>query len=685
MPTTVVFANEVDTNDAYGYEDVAVLNDASEEEITADDFEVEIIEVEDNEPWTEGEVAEWDELLEENEEVRERSVYFFESTEFNEEAVDLRETHLTLYDVSHALGEADIFELVFEDAKEGIAENTEAFEVLVEQFEALIEWEEEVEIEDPEMDVIVPEVVPEVMPEPEEVPEVEEEVDPMASFTVTTVGSHNPSGQAVFNANAGSHVNVQLHGNLPAGHRVVWHANVSGVTFETTGVTALFGNSRVRFTMPHGNVTITATLQRMVTVVGGTSTSTWNPNSTINVNANNAPTNYRFSHWSVTGASGVPIGNATNRNTTVIAPNVPITVTANFVRATSRLTINRGSAPLSRAQGTVTGSRANARAGATYQISVTPPSGYVFNGWNGGHSGTFGNRNSARTTFRMPNHSATWNPSNVTLTPTFRQRVATSPTINRRLPAVVRNANVPLRRGPGANFHLSQRIGRGTTVTILHHGRNNWRYVQITGGRRGWIQANQLTQVRTSGIITRPNVSFRRGPGLSGNSNRQIRRVALNTTVTILGTTRDLRWTQIQIGNTTGWVESRHVGETTQAGRTNQRIAFRRGPGTNFGTIRTLNNNTNLRILGRQGNWSRVRVGNTTGWIQTSRVRVNTPTQRVTGSWGATLYRGPQVLRADSSRLNGGTRVTVLARYRNWSRVRLGNGRTGWVLTIRLS
>ena len=220
----------------------------------------------------------------------------------------------------------------------------------------------------------------------------------------------------------------------------------------------------------------------------------------------------------------------------------------------------------------------------------------------------FGNRNNANTTFTMPIVTGD-NAPDITLTPTFRPRTRTSPTPNRRRPAVVRGANVPLRRGPGSHYHLNRRVTRGTQVTIIHLGRNNWRYVQLSNGTRGWMQSSQLTAFTTNGVISNPNV----------------------------------------------------------------------------------------RVLGRQGNWSRVLVGNQVGWIQNARLRANNPTSRV--AWhGVDLYRVPYGRRVTG--VSRGTRVSVLSEVgfrgtyrqngwrgmsngrwnRSWSRVRLPNGRTGWVL-----
>jgi len=111
---------------------------------------------------------------------------------------------------------------------------------------------------------------------------------------------------------------------------------------------------------------------------------------------------------------------------------------------------------------------------------------------------------------------------------------------------------------------------------------------------------------------------------------------------------------------------------------------MRRGPGTRFARMRTILNGPNVEVIGRNGNWIQVRYRNRTGWVQRSRTRSHTQTRRLRHNWttmrrGATI----EANRNSRSTLRGQSRVRVLGQSSMFTRVRIGN-RTGWVFTSHL-
>ena len=302
-----------------------------------------------------------------------------------------------------------------------------------------------------------------------------------------------------------------------------------------------------------------------------------------------------------------------------------------------------------------------------------PRAGYRFDRWTTTTPGvTFRNARDAATTFTMPSRS-------VTVRAVFVRRVAPSPAINVRRSAITRNNHVALHRGPGTAYHLSRHLVQGRPITILNNGRNGWRFVQVgTGNIRGWIRSSQMIQMTSLGIVTDTRVPMRAGV----NSGATLNHLNRNANITILGTNANRSWTQVRTSNQTGWVRTNQIRTIVQPGRTRYRTAFRRGPGTGFGTIRTLRNNTSFQVLGRRGNWLRVRIGNQTGWIGRSAAR-SIPAARTRHQ--AHLRQGPgnSFARTSSNSIGRNARVTVLARQGGWSRIRVGN-RTGWVRTNQL-
>ena len=114
-----------------------------------------------------------------------------------------------------------------------------------------------------------------------------------------------------------------------------------------------------------------------------------------------------------------------------------------------------------------------------------------------------------------------------------------------------------------------------------------------------------------------------------------------------------------------------------QSGVTRFNVAFRQGPDVSYGLIRTVNGSTNLRITGRTGEWFRVNVGGTVGFIRQNAV-ARTRQNAVVATNNAHIRAGRGDNFTSLTRVQRGHRVTVARRAANWSRVR-ANGQTGWI------
>ena len=265
---------------------------------------------------------------------------------------------------------------------------------------------------------------------------------------------------------------------------------------------------------------------------------------------------------------------------------------------------------------TVTGGTGSGtiRQGASRTIRANAPrAGYRFSHWTGSSSViTTANRNNRSITFTMP-------ASNVTVRAVFVRRTAANPSVTMRRPGVTRN-RVALRRGPGNAYHLNRNLRQGQPLTILNSGRNGWRFVQVgTSNVRGWVRSNQITSTTTLGTVRARRVPMRAG----ANRGRTLRHLDRNTNIIILGTNANRSWTQVRVGRRTGWVRTSGIRTVTPSARARRQLQLRQGPGTSFArpANNQVNRNVRVTIIGRQGNWSRIRIGNRTGWVQTSGLR----------------------------------------------------------------
>ena len=167
-----------------------------------------------------------------------------------------------------------------------------------------------------------------------------------------------------------------------------------------------FGNENspnTTFTMPSNSTMVTANYEDIpattyvLTVIGGTGSGNYAVNTVITITANTPPNGTQFKNW--TSSNGGTFGNENNTNTIFIMPSNATTVTANYedIPATTYSLIVSG--------GTGSGNYAvNTVITITANVS---PSGKQFKNWTSSNGGTFGNENSAITTFTMPSNATT--------------------------------------------------------------------------------------------------------------------------------------------------------------------------------------------------------------------------------------------------------------------------------------
>jgi uncharacterized protein YgiM (DUF1202 family) len=155
---------------------------------------------------------------------------------------------------------------------------------------------------------------------------------------------------------------------------------------------------------------------------------------------------------------------------------------------------------------------------------------------------------------------------------------------------------------------------------VLNDSRSGWSFVQVgRSNTRGWVRNRDIAATTTLGTVRGKNVRLR----ARANGGSTLTRLSGNTTITILATNANRSWTQIRVGRQIGWVRSNQIRTVTPSARTRVRIQLRGGPGNSFGRISNsrVNRNTRVNVLGRRGSWSRIRIGNRTGWLRTNQLR----------------------------------------------------------------
>jgi len=284
----------------------------------------------------------------------------------------------------------------------------------------------------------------------------------------------------------------------------------------------------------------------------------------------------------------------------------------------------------------------------------------------------------------VPNQTALFNRNNavgyipngsVWLTgagnPAGSQTIVTPSTSRRRHGITIARAH--LRRGPGTTHDTIRILSPYTEVFVTGRSANNrWSHVRI-GNEVGWVYRGHLRE-QTVYARTHRRAHLRTG---AGTQHSTIRILNANTDMIIVGHSLSGAWLRVRQGGDLGWVHYSHVENREVVANTFARGHLRRGPGSSTESLRILNPNTSVRILGHSGNgrWLRVRAGNDTGWIYAPHVR---EPGRTTAA--VNLRRGDGTNYGIIRVLPNNTNVRVLRRSSNgaWTQVVAGND-TGWI------
>ncbi len=125
-------------------------------------------------------------------------------------------------------------------------------------------------------------------------------------------------------------------------------------------------------------------------------------------------------------------------------------------------------------------------------------------------------------------------------------------------------------------------------------------------------------------------------------------------------------------------------------GTTTARLNVRTGPGTSHSIVTTLDKDTKIELLAKQGNWYQIAVGNTTGFVSGDYLKLDKPSEdnvedsdQEPISYGETTARlnlrsQPNTSSNVLTTLALGQKLEILKKEGNWYRVRAGH-QTGWV------
>ena len=267
---------------------------------------------------------------------------------------------------------------------------------------------------------------------------------------------------------------------------------------------------------------------------------------------------------------------------------------------------------------------------------------------------------------------------------------------------VTTNTAVNLRTGAGTSNSIIATLPAGTK--LISGGQTNGWYKVVYNGTVGYVSGSYVTHTTTlngsfgTGTVVGSSVNLRTG---AGTNTAVITSLNKGTSMSVTGVSGE--WYQVSYNGTTGYINSAYVGlsgaaapapaqgGTTPASGTagtvkGNSVRMRSGAGTSYSILGTYNNGTALTIVGTENGWSKVTIGNVTGYIRSDYVAAGAAPANPGTASGTGYINGTGVrMRAGASTTsqilgtyNTGTAMTITGSSGNWYAVSY-NGRNGYV------
>ena len=203
---------------------------------------------------------------------------------------------------------------------------------------------------------------------------------------------------------------------------------------------------------------------------------------------------------------------------------------------------------------------------------------------------------------------------------------------------VVTGNSVNFRKGPGTNYNSIGKLNKGDRVEYLETV-GSWIKVKYNS-TEGFVHSNYIstssntgesnedTSVKSEKLVTGNRVNFRKGPGTSYSII-----TSLNKGTKVGYISESNGWTKVNYNGTIGYMSSNYLGtidlnsggnnsesnedSTVKSEKqvTGNRVNFRKGPGTGYSVITSLNKGTKVGYISESNGWAKVNYNGTIGYM----------------------------------------------------------------------
>ena len=231
----------------------------------------------------------------------------------------------------------------------------------------------------------------------------------------------------------------------------------------------------------------------------------------------------------------------------------------------------------------------------------------------------------------------------------------------------ITTARVHFRTGAGTNYSSMGVLDTGVKVTYISES-GNWTKVQYNS-KTGYICSDYLkkesstsTTTNTMYVTANAGLNLRKGPS---TSYAVIKTLSKGTEVTVVSSSNG--WSKVNVGGVSGYVSSDYLSSTkpstgssssnestsnsTSTMYTTDRLNLRKGAGTSYSVITTLDKGVAVTVHSSSNGWSKVSVNGMTGYVSSSYLSSTKPSNSSSSTDSSTSSKVDKVLNFASQQL----------------------------------
>ena len=231
----------------------------------------------------------------------------------------------------------------------------------------------------------------------------------------------------------------------------------------------------------------------------------------------------------------------------------------------------------------------------------------------------------------------------------------------------ITTARVHFRTGAGTNYSSMGVLDTGVKVSYISES-GNWTKVQYNS-KTGYICSDYLkkesstsTTTNTMYVTASAGLNLRKGPS---TSYAVIKTLSKGTEVTVISSSNG--WSKVNVGGVSGYVSSDYLSSTkpstgssssnestsntTSTMYTTDRLNLRKGAGTSYSVITTLDKGVAVTVHSSSNGWSKVSVNGMSGYVSSSYLSSTKPSNSSSSTDSSTSSKVDKVLNFASQQL----------------------------------